>query len=165
MFLTLAFLPGLFFLQTQNDGLYLWVPQNTDLWQNFKYIRDNFGGQSRPLNVLITAADGGDLLNPESIRAIMDFHNEVRSGEECQQPVRCERNTHGKILTKTNQPPMLRLISPRSDLLLRCTGLQVRKHRAGVFCVLYFLLTSFSQLFGGKQSQRYGPFRHSRSFR
>ena len=36
VFLTLCFLPGLILVKTQNDGLYLWIPKNTDLWENFR---------------------------------------------------------------------------------------------------------------------------------
>jgi len=75
--LTLIAGTGMITLKMENQGLYLWIPQANDDWSNFVFNRDTFGGQSRDQLVLITGKDGGDLLNHESLSAIMDFHTAV----------------------------------------------------------------------------------------
>ncbi|GMH56411.1 hypothetical protein TrRE_jg10484 [Triparma retinervis] len=71
---TIAAGTGIPSLYIETDNTYLWIPQNNIMWANFIFNRDTFGGQARDTLVLIEGKDGGDLLNHDSLSAIMDFH-------------------------------------------------------------------------------------------
>ncbi|GMH91791.1 hypothetical protein TrST_g1853 [Triparma strigata] len=79
LFVTCLFIPGIFLLKAENEALYLWVPQETQVWEDFLYVRENYGGQRRVTTLLITAPDREDLLDGESIRSMINVHNNLTS--------------------------------------------------------------------------------------
>ena len=65
--MTLLAATGVMHLVIENQGLYLWIPQGNQDWRNFEFNRDTFGGQARDTLALITAKEGGSLLNQVSV--------------------------------------------------------------------------------------------------
>jgi predicted RND superfamily exporter protein len=76
--LTLLAATGVGNLVMENQGLYLWIPQDNEDWRNFEFNRDTFGGQPRDSLALITSkVEGGNLLNHDAMVAVMEFHTNL----------------------------------------------------------------------------------------
>ncbi|GMI25149.1 hypothetical protein TeGR_g6051, partial [Tetraparma gracilis] len=71
---TCTAVPGLLALKVENDPLKLWVPTDLEIYDQYKYYRSTFVGDSRSANFILYRSDGGSMFDHQAMVDALEFH-------------------------------------------------------------------------------------------